>query len=97
MKGKPAGSRALPPAGGPGTAARRNTPFGGLAVLRALDNYQMFTGRFSMRSLITSPGKAGLRVQTGDTHTREHGAACRGPPVVRERSGIIWTLRPIGS
>jgi hypothetical protein len=44
MKGKPAGSRALPPAGGPGTAARRNTPFGGLAVLRALDNYQMFTG-----------------------------------------------------
>jgi hypothetical protein len=47
-----------------------------------------------MRSLTTSPGKAGLRVQAGDGHTREHGAACRGPPVVRERSGIIWTLRP---
>jgi len=47
--------------------------------------------------LTTSPGKAGLRVQTGDRHTREHGAACRGPPVVRERSGIILTLRPIGS
>jgi hypothetical protein len=47
-----------------------------------------------MRSLATSPGKAGLRVQAGDGHTREHGAACRGPPVVRERSGIIWTLRP---
>jgi hypothetical protein len=39
--------------------------------------------------LITSPGKAGLRVQTGDRHTRENGAACRGPPVVRERSGIV--------
>jgi hypothetical protein len=44
--------------------------------------------------LTISPGKAGLRVQSGDGHTREHGAACRGPPVVRERSGIIWTLRP---
>jgi hypothetical protein len=97
MKGKPPGSRALPPAGGPEAAARRNTPPGGLAVLRALDNYQMFTGRFLMRSLTTSPGKAGLRVQAGDGHTRENGAACRGPPVVRERSGIIWTLRPIGS
>jgi hypothetical protein len=49
-----------------------------------------------MRFLTTSPGKAGLRVQAGDRHTREYGAACRGPPVVRERSGIIWTLRPIG-
>jgi len=38
-----------------------------------------------MRSFTTSPGKAGLRVQTGDRHTREHGAACRGPPVVREQ------------
>jgi hypothetical protein len=44
--------------------------------------------------LTTSPGKAGLRVQAGDGHTRGYGAACRGPPVVRERSGIIWTLRP---
>jgi len=44
--------------------------------------------------LTTSPGKAGLRVQSGDGHTRVNGAACRGPPVVRERSGIIWTLRP---
>jgi hypothetical protein len=35
--------------------------------------------------LTTSPGKAGLRVQTGDRHTRDYGAACRGPPVVRER------------
>jgi hypothetical protein len=35
--------------------------------------------------LTESPGKAGLRVQTGDGHTREHGAACRGPPVVREQ------------
>jgi hypothetical protein len=54
----------LPPAGslgsrGPGLMAA-NTPCGGLAVLRALDNYQMFTGRFLMRSLTTSPGKAGL-------------------------------------
>jgi hypothetical protein len=47
-----------------------------------------------MRSLTTSPGKAGLRVQTGDGHTRDYGAACRGPPVVRERSGIVQTLRP---
>jgi hypothetical protein len=39
MKGKPAGSRALPPAGGPEAAARRNTPPGGLAVLRALDDF----------------------------------------------------------
>jgi hypothetical protein len=39
--------------------------------------------------LTTSPGKAGLRVQAGDTHTRVDGAACRGPPVVRERSVII--------
>jgi hypothetical protein len=46
-----------------------------------------------MRSLTTSPGKAGLRVQAGDGHTRANGAACRGPPVVRERNGIIWTLR----
>jgi hypothetical protein len=38
-----------------------------------------------MRSLTTSPGKAGLRVQAGDRHTRDGGAACRGPPVVRER------------
>jgi hypothetical protein len=38
-----------------------------------------------MRSLTTSPGKAGLRVQAGDTHTRDYGAACRGPPVVREQ------------
>jgi hypothetical protein len=29
MKGKPPGSRALPPAGGPEAAARRNTPSGG--------------------------------------------------------------------
>jgi hypothetical protein len=29
---------------------RKNTPCGGLAVLRALDNYRVFTGRFSMRS-----------------------------------------------
>jgi hypothetical protein len=43
MKGKPPGSRALPPAGGPEAAALKNTPPGGLAVLRALDNYQMFT------------------------------------------------------
>ena len=34
--------------------------------------------------LITSPGKAGLRVQAGDGHTRANGAACRGPPVVME-------------
>jgi hypothetical protein len=47
--------------------------------------------------LTTSPGKAGLRVQAGDGHTREHGAACRGPPVVRERSGIVQTLCPFGS
>jgi hypothetical protein len=38
-----------------------------------------------MRSLTTSPGKAGLRVQAGDGHTRVNGAACRGPPVVRGR------------
>jgi hypothetical protein len=44
MKGKPPGSRALPPAGGPEAAALKNTPPGGLAVLRALDDYQMFTG-----------------------------------------------------
>jgi hypothetical protein len=44
--------------------------------------------------LITSPGKAGLRVQSGDRHTRDYGAACRGPLVVRERSGIVQTLRP---
>jgi hypothetical protein len=50
-----------------------------------------------MRSFTASPGKAGLRVQAGDGHTRVDGAACRGPPVVRERSGIIWTLCPIGS
>jgi hypothetical protein len=50
MKGKPPGSRALPPAGGPEAEALKNTPPGGLAVLRALDNYQMFTGRFLMRS-----------------------------------------------
>jgi hypothetical protein len=41
-----------------------------------------------MRSLTTSPGKAGLRVQSGDTHTRDDGAACRGPPVVRERDNL---------
>jgi hypothetical protein len=43
MKGKPPGSRALPPAGGPEAAALKNTPPGGLAVLRALDNYQMIS------------------------------------------------------
>jgi hypothetical protein len=80
-----------------GPRPRKNTPCGGLAVLRALDNYQMFTERLLMRSFTTSPGKAGLRVQAGDRHTRVNGAACRGPPVVRERSGVIRTLRPIGS
>jgi hypothetical protein len=47
-----------------------------------------------MRSFTTSSGKAGLRVQSGDGHTRDYGAACRGPPVVRERSGIVSTLSP---
>jgi hypothetical protein len=83
----------VPPCGGPlspcrqqvvwRAAARKNTPCGGQAVLRTLDDYQIFTGRFQMRSFTTSPGKAGLRVQAGDTHTRVNGAACRGPPVVR--------------
>jgi hypothetical protein len=41
-----------------------------------------------MRSLATTPGKAGLRVQTGDVHPGENGAACRGPPVVRERDSL---------
>jgi hypothetical protein len=48
-----------------------------------------------MRSLTASPGKAGLRVQSGDRHTREHGAACRGPPVVRERDESRHSV-PIG-
>jgi hypothetical protein len=44
MKGKPAGSRALPPVDGLGSRGPKEYPVGGLAVLRALDNYQMFTG-----------------------------------------------------
>jgi hypothetical protein len=48
------------PARGNSRQGAANTPPGGQAVLRALDNYQMFTGRLLMRSLTTSLGKAGL-------------------------------------
>jgi hypothetical protein len=99
----------VPPCGGPlspcrqqvvwGAAAPKEYPVWGASgspdTRQLPDVYWIILD--ALLSLTTSPGKAGLRVQTGDRHTREHGAACRGPPVVRERSGIIWTLRPIGS
>jgi hypothetical protein len=94
--GEPRPAAHCPDRGSP-TGEAANTPTGGLAVLRALDDYLLmiiWTILGALLSLTASPGKAGLRVQTGDGHTREHGAACRGPPVVRERSGIIWTLHP---
>jgi hypothetical protein len=34
-----------------------------------------------------SLGRAGLRVQVGDRHTRDYGAACRGPPGLDGRGG----------
>jgi hypothetical protein len=91
-------SEPLPPEWSGEPRPRKNTPGGGLAVLRALDDSDDYwTILDALLFLTTSPGKAGLRVQAGDGHTRANGAACRGPPVVRERSGIVQTLRPIGS
>jgi hypothetical protein len=35
-----------------------------------------------------SLGRAGLRVQVGDRHTRDYGAACRGPPGLDGRGSV---------
>ena len=45
-------------------------------------NYQMFNWKISdaLLFLTTSPGKAGLRVQTGDRHTRDVMARRAGVP-----------------
>jgi hypothetical protein len=39
MKGKPSAPEPLPPAGGLGDRGPKEYPVGGLAVLRALDNF----------------------------------------------------------
>jgi hypothetical protein len=95
-------SEPLPPADGLGSRGPEGIPrvggwrfSGHLTITRCLHVYWIILD--ALLFLTTSPGKAGLRVQAGDRHTRVNGAACRGPPVVRERSGIIRTLRPIGS
>jgi hypothetical protein len=42
--------------------------------------------RLESRSI--SPGRAGLRVQVGDRHSRDYGAACRGPPGLDGRGSV---------
>jgi hypothetical protein len=49
----------------------------------------MITGRFSDALSHRIPGQGRPPGLSGDVHPGVNGAACRGPPAVRERSGIV--------
>jgi len=68
----------LPPAGGPGGRGPWVGASGLPGHLTNPDVYWMIID--ALLFLITSPGKAGLRVQTGDTHTRDAMARRAGVP-----------------
>ena len=61
-------------------------PVGGLAVLRALDNYQNVYWMISDALLHHIPGQGRPPGPNGgQAYPGRDGAACRGPPVARER------------
>jgi len=65
---------------------RRSYPTGSPRPGGAVGEDTRLLPRLVSRSF--SLGRAGLRVQVGDRHTRDYGAACRGPPGLDGRGSV---------